>query len=307
VLLLSDGERVQFERQTFCEGELVMAHASVHTSDERIKGAHGLRIFVRSWRPNGKARGAVAIIPGFNSHSGYYTWVGEQFSASGLAVYAADLHGRGHSDGERFYVEKFADYVSDAAALVSLVKEREPGLPVFMLGHSAGGVVACIYTLEYPTELAGLICESFAREIPAPDFALAVFKGVSHLAPHAHILHLKNEIFSRDPKVVEFMNNDPLIAHETQPTKTLAEMVRADERLKKEFPQITLPVLILHGTADQATKPSGSQHFFDTAGCKDKTLKLYDGHFHDLLNDIGKEQVMADIEGWIASRVTALQ
>ena len=182
---------------------------------------------------------------------------------------------------------------------------NEPGLPVFMLGHSAGGVVACIYTLEYPTELAGLICESFAHEIPAPDFVLAVFKGVSHLAPHAHILHLKNELFSRDPKVVEFMNNDPLIAHETQPTKTLAEMVRADERLKKEFPQISLPVLILHGTADQATNPSGSQHFFDMAGSKDKTLKLYDGHFHDLLNDTGKEEVMADIDGWIASRLTA--
>ena len=140
----------------------------------------------------------------------------------------------------------------------------------------------------------------------APDFALAVFKGLSHVAPHAHILHLKNEMFSRDPKVVEIMNNDPLIAHETQPTKTLAEMVRADERLKKEFPLITLPVLILHGTADQATKPSGSQRFFDTAGSTDKTLKLYEGHFHDLLNDLGKEVVMADIGNWIDTHLSAL-
>jgi len=276
-----------------------MMRASVSPSDERINGAGGLRLFVRSWRPDEKARGAVAIIPGFNSHSGYYTWVGEQLAAAGLATYAVDLHGRGHSDGERFYVEKFNDYVNDAEALVSHVKEREPGLPVFMLGHSAGGVIACTYVLDNPPELAGLICESFAHEIPAPDFALAVFKGVSHLAPHAHILHLKNEFFSRDPKVVEFMNNDPLIAHETQPTKTLAEMVRADERLKKEFSQITLPVLILHGTADQATKPSGSQRFFDAAGSKDKTLKLYEGHFHDLLNDVGKELVISDIKEWI--------
>ena len=102
------------------------------------------------------------------------------------------------------------------------------------------------------------------------------------------------------------MNSDPLIAHETQPTKTLAEMVRADERLKKEFPLITLPVLILHGTADEATKPSGSQRFFDMAGSKDKTLKLYEGHFHDLLNDVGKEQVMADIENWIDRHLSAV-
>jgi alpha-beta hydrolase superfamily lysophospholipase len=101
------------------------------------------------------------------------------------------------------------------------------------------------------------------------------------------------------------MNKDPLIAHETQPTRTLAEMVRADERLKKEFPQITVPVLILHGTAGGATKPSGSQRFFDTAGSNDKTLKLYEGYFHDLLNDIGKEAVMADVKNWIDARIPA--
>src|SRR5205809_4754172 len=284
-----------------------MTHVLTSTSrEEKVAGVGGLNIFVRSWRPNGAARAIVVICHGFNAHSGQYQSVGEQFAAVGLAVYAVDLRGRGHSDGERFYVEKFADYVSDAATLVTLAKSREPGLPLFLLGHSAGGVVACIYTLEHPTELAGLICESFAHEVPAPDFALAVFKGLSHVAPHAHILHLKNELFSRDPKVVEFMNNDPLFAHQTQPTKTLAEMVRADERLKKEFPLITLPVLILHGTADKATKPSGSQRFYDMAGSKDKTLKLYEGHFHDLLNDLGKEGVMADIGNWIDAHLSAV-
>ena len=80
---------------------------------------------------------------------------------------------------------------------------------------------------------------------------------------------------------------------------TVAALVRADERLKKEFPRITLPVFILHGTADKATVPSGSQFFYDTVGSKDKKLKLYEGHFHDLLSDIGKEKVMADITDWI--------
>ena len=129
-----------------------------------------------------------------------------------------------------------------------------PGLPVFLLGHSAGGVVACLYALDHQAELAGLICESFAFQVPAPDFALAVLKGLSHVAPHAHVLHLNNAFFSRDPAVVAAMNADPLIAHETQPTQTMAEMVRADERLKKAFPPMTLPLLILHGTADKATK-----------------------------------------------------
>jgi acylglycerol lipase len=245
----------------------------------------------------------VAIVPGFNSHSGYYGWAAGQLVAKDLAVYAVDLRGRGQSDGERFYVQNFADYVSDAALLVDCVRQREPGLPVFLLGHSAGGVVSCIYAIENQSKLAGFICESFAHQVPAPDFALAVLKGLSHLAPHAHVLRLKNEDFSRDPKVVQMMNDDPLIAHETQPTQTVAEMVRADERLKKEFPDITLPLLILHGSLDKATKPSGSQFFYDTASSRDKTIHIYGGHYHDLLNDVGKEIVMDDITQWIDGRI----
>ena len=271
--------------------------------EERVEGARGLQIHVRSWRPEGGARGVVAICHGVNSHSGYYTWVAEQLVASGLAVYALDLHGRGKSDGERFYLEKIDDYLTDVGALVALAKAREPGLPVFLLGHSAGGVVSCVYTLEYQDQLAGLICESFAFQVAAPDFALAVVKGLSHIAPHAHVLKLPFADFSRDPAAVQAMNDDPLIAHEVQPTKTVAELVRADERLKREFPLITLPVFILHGTADKVTNPKGSQLFFDTAGSSDKTLKLYDGHVHDLLNDLDKEVVMADIISWIDGRL----
>jgi acylglycerol lipase len=273
--------------------------------EERLGGKGGLKISVFSWRPNGKPRGVVAIVPGFNSHSGYYAWVAEQFTARGLAVYSVDLRGRGKSDGERFFVQSFADYTSDAALMVSYAKAHDPGLPVYLLGHSAGGVVACMYALENQAELAGLVCESFAHQVPAPDFALAVLKGLSHLAPHAHVLRLKNEDFSRDPGVVERMNADPLIAHETQPTLTVAEMVRADETLKVSFPKITLPVFILHGTEDKATRPSGSQLFYDTAGSKDKALKLYEGYFHDPLNDIGREAVFEDIQAWIDMRLPA--
>src|SRR6185312_12038663 len=99
-----------------------------------------------------------------------------------------DLRGRGRSDGERFYVQKFDEYVDDVAKLVTLVKAREPGVPIFLLGHSAGGVVSCTYALDHQSELAGFICEDFAFEIPAPSFVLAVFKGLSHVAPHAHVL-----------------------------------------------------------------------------------------------------------------------
>ena len=280
------------------------AAGSSDARDERVESTGGLSLFVRSWRPvQGTPRAVLAIVHGFNSHSGHYAWVAEQAVADGLAVYAVDLRGRGQSDGERYYVDKFADYLNDVHKLVTLARTREPGLPLFLLGHSAGGVIACVYALEHQAELAGLICESFAYQVPAPDFALAVIKGLSHLAPHAHVLKLPNEGFSRDPRVVQALNDDPLIAHEVQPTHTVAEMVRADERLKKEFAALKLPLLILHGTADKVTRASGSQYFFDHAGAVDKTLKLYDGHVHDLLNDLGKQQVMRDLTDWIDARL----
>ncbi|MGQ0532136.1 MAG: lysophospholipase [Caulobacteraceae bacterium] len=276
---------------------------SIQPTEERFEGAGGLNIFFRAWRPAENPKGVVVISHGFNSHSGYYQWPAEQLAADDLAVYALDYRGRGLSDGERFYVNSFSEYTGDLAQMVSIAQSRESGLPTFLLGHSAGGVIGCGYTLEHQDKLAGFICESFAFQVPAPDFALAALKGLSHLAPHAHVLKLKNEDFSRDPAAVKQMNEDPLIAHETQPTKTVAELARADDRLKQDFPKFKLPLLILHGARDAATKPSGSQMFYDKAGSADKTLKLYDGYFHDLLADVGKEEVIKDIRTWIGARL----
>ncbi len=271
-------------------------------NEEMFEGTGGLKIFTRSWRPEGKARGVVVLVHGLKSHSGLYEWSATQLAQRGFAVSALDLRGHGRSEGERLYVDKFSDYVSDVDQLVTIAKSRDAGLPTFVLGHSAGGVIGCIYALEHPKDVSGLICESFAHEVPAPDFALSILKGISHLAPHAHVLDLKDEDFSRDPAFVARMKSDPLIPHLAYPSQTVAELVRADERLRREFPRITLPVLILHGTADRATRPHGSQRFYDKTGSTDKTLKLYEGHYHDLLNDVGKDRVLADITEWITTR-----
>lgn len=271
-----------------------------------FEGVGGVEIFTREWRPAGEPRGVVVISHGLNAHSGLYEWAAQQLTAHGLAVHALDHRGRGRSGGERFFVKKFSDWTTDLATFIDIVKAREPGLPVFLLGHSAGGVIACAYALEHQDELAGLICEDFAYQVPAPDVALALIKGLSYVAPHAHVLKLKNEDFSRDPAVVAALNADPLIAGESQPSETVAELVRADELLRNSFQRLTLPLLILHGTADKVTKPSGSAEFYERAGSTDKTLRLYAGHFHDLLADVGKDHVMADIKEWIDAHLLTM-
>jgi alpha-beta hydrolase superfamily lysophospholipase len=279
-----------------------MAHIP---TEETFDRPGGIRIFFRTWRPAGKPRAVVVINHGVNSHSGQYLWTGEQLAASGFAVYAIDMRGRGKSTGPRLYIDDAAEYVGDLAAFIKLAKSREPGLPVFLLGHSAGGVVGSTYVLDNQAELAGFICESFAFRVYAPAFALAILKGLSAIAPKLPVLKLKMDDFTRDPKALAALKADPLTLNETQPVKTVVALVRATERMARDFPTIKLPVFILHGTKDKATVPSGSQFFYDTAGSKDKTLKLYEGHYHDLLNDAGKEGVMADIVSWIDKRLPA--
>lgn len=272
----------------------------IDATEQKIAGAAGA-LHVRAWRAS-SPKALVAICPGFNSHSGYYEWFGARCVEAGYSAYAVDLRGRGKSDGERFYIETFDDYVADVHALVEFAKSAAPGVPLFLLGHSAGGVTACLYALQHRSELAGLICEDFAFEVPAPNFALQVLKGLSHVVPHAPSLKLHNEDFSRDPRVVAAMNADPLIADEAQPFATAAAIVRADERLKRAFGEIKTPVLILHGDADKAAKVSGSEHFYAQAGAQDKTLRILSGRYHDPLNDLEREEVAAMILEWIAGR-----
>jgi alpha-beta hydrolase superfamily lysophospholipase len=247
----------------------------------------------------------VILIHGFNSHSGYFAWAAEQFAANGFAVYALDHRGRGKSEGARFYVHKFSDWLDDVNTLVQIARSENADLPLFILGHSVGGVIGASYVFEHQSEISGFVCESFAFDVGLPHLVQLALEGASYLVPHLPLYSLKNEIFSRDPKVVEAMNNDPLIANERQPAETASEVLKAAARLKENMPNIRVPVFIIHGTEDKATRPEGSQYFYDNVGSEDKTLKLYEGGYHDLLNDIDKELVMADILAWVNQRVPA--
>jgi alpha-beta hydrolase superfamily lysophospholipase len=280
-----------------------MTATAIAPATEQWLDGSGGKIFTRHWEPESAAKANLVLCHGVNSHGGQYIRAGEAFAARGFAVTALDLRGRGKSDGERFYIDSIDDYVSDLALAIELGRSKHPDLPLYLLGHSAGGVTAVTYALDHQDKLNGLICESFAFRVYAPNFALKLLEAVDHIAPHAHVLKLKMEDFSRDPEWVAQLNADPLTKDEVQPVGTVAAFARAGERFEREFERITLPVLILHGTADKATRPDGSQEFFDKAGSTDKSLKFYEGHYHDLLNDLGREEVFDDIVTWIDGRV----
>jgi acylglycerol lipase len=167
-------------------------------TQETVEDVNGLKIFFRSWRPEEKSRATVVIIPGFNAHSGYYEWVAGQFVADGLAVYTVDLRGRGQSYGERFYVETFENYVRDVEAVMAVVKSREPGFPILLLGHSAGGVVACLYALDHQAELKRINLRKFCARVTRTRFCPRVFQGVeSCRSKRTYPSPTEREIFSR--------------------------------------------------------------------------------------------------------------
>ena len=272
-------------------------------NESSFEGVGGLKIATRSWQPDGSPRAVMILVHGFNAHSGYMVWPGEQFSANGFATYALDLRGRGNSEGERFYVEELSDYLGDVDKLVEIARAEHPGLPVYVLGHSAGGVISSNYVFEHQDKISGLICESFAFDVGLPHLVKLALEGVGYLLPHVHVFSLNNADFSRDPAHVERMNTDPLIAKESQPAETARVLLLAADTLKERMPDFKVPVFIIHGTDDKATRPAGSQYFYDHAGSSDKTLKLYEGHFHDLLADTDKEVVMSDILAWLDARI----
>ncbi len=270
--------------------------------EEMFTGAGGLRICLHAWLPE-QPRAVLVIQHGLQSHGGRYGKVAAGAVAKGFAVYACDMRGRGKSEGERFYVDRIDEHVADLAQTVAIARARHPGLPVFVLGHSAGGLVACLYALDHQGELAGLICESFAYKVPVPEVVQMILKGIARLFPHAHIFKLDPSVFSRDPAVIADMKADPLIAGESQAARVLSEIGRGAGVFGAAIERFVMPLMILHGTVDKATSPSGSIEFHARAASKDKSLRIYEGHVHDLLADLGGDAVLAEILDWMQARI----
>lgn len=260
-------------------------------------------IFYRNWKTDVQPKGIILIVHGLNSHSGYFHNFAVQLNEINIEVYAIDLIGRGQSGGERYYIPDYADVVTDIDQLLNIAIAANPTVPVFLFGHSAGGVFASVYAVHHQDKLRGLISESLAFQLPAPGFALAIMKLLGYIIPHTRLVKLNNEDFSRDRSIVDTMNNDPLLSNEKQPAKTMQQLILAAGYLKKKMPELKLSLLILHGTSDNATKPAGSQYFMEHASSNDKQLKLYEGHYHDLLNDNYSGIVIRDIIYWLIERL----
>jgi alpha-beta hydrolase superfamily lysophospholipase len=286
--------------------ELRVAPDIVHT-ETHFAGYEGLRLFAESWRPRKqRIRGVLAIVHGLKDHADRYNDFATFLARHGYAVYAMDLRGHGDSEGDRVYLGSFDDYLEDLKAFIGVVQceYEQGGKPLFLMGHSMGGAIVTLYALRNQPRISGLVLSAPALKRPDDVPGIKVFftNIFGFMAPRLALFSLPNEDFSRDPQVVAAMGSDPLIYQGAAPVKTAKALLGAMSDIDDSMEKLNVPVLLLHGTKDKLTNPDGSRDLNRRAASKDKSLKIYDGYYHDLLHEPEHAKVAEDIRAWLDAR-----
>ena len=275
-----------------------------HT-EGNFKGVRNVSIYYQAWLPEGKVKAVLLIVHGLGEHSGRYMNVVNHFVPLGYAAYALDHIGHGKSEGEREVLERFEDITDNLTIYYNMIKVWQPGKPIFILGHSLGGLVTCKYLIDHQADFKGAIISASLVRVPANISPLTVTMGkiFSAIAPKVGVVPLDATGISRDPEVVKAYVNDPLVFHGKTPARLAAEMLKAMQCVTAEAHKITLPFIILQGSADRLVDPGDAQLFYDKASSKDKTIKIYPGFYHEVFNEPGRAIVLKDVEDWLKAHV----
>jgi len=271
----------------------------------KFKGYKGLNLYDQCWLPEGKPKAVLLVAHGLAEHSGRYKNLVDYFVPKGYAVYALDHRGHGKSEGTRSYVDNFNDYLTDLKTFFDMVRKENKNAKIFLFGHSLGGTIVTAYAIEHQKELAGLIVSgaSLVASTSVSPALLAMAGIISALLPKMGVTLLDASGISRDKSVVDAYVNDPLVFRGKVPARTGAELARMWKQLPEQMPKIKLPVLIMHGFADQLADPRGSKLLYERVGSKDKTLKLYDNCYHEICNEPERDQVFMDMEDWLTKHI----
>jgi alpha-beta hydrolase superfamily lysophospholipase len=272
----------------------------------------GLKLFWRRWAPEEDAKGVVVLVPGAAEHTGRYEHVAERLNEAGYIVNGLDLRGLGRSDGEPFHLpDPLETYMDDLDHFLAAVDASEdPALPKFMLAHSMGGGVAARYMATRPDfQPAGVVLSGplvgLNRRIPKLALELAIRLG--QRAPRLRMPMGPPWWISRNKAVVAAYVHDPHVFHGPLRASVVASLIGAGMSAADEAPLVTQPFLLIHGTADKLVPVEAGQEFFERAGSKDKSIKLYPGLYHEVLNEPEREQVLDDVVGWLDARCARVE
>jgi len=259
--------------------------------------------YMQGWEPEGKPRAIVCLIHGLGEHTGRYEHVGKALNDAGYALFGFDLRGHGQTGGPRGHIPSFDVAMQDIHQFVKFQKQNRPGLPVFLYGHSLGGLFALAYAIQNPGGINGVIATGAALHSPLLEqkVKVAMVKVLGSLFPSMIIpTGLDPATISRDHSVVQKYVNDPLVHGKTSLGlgKTTLDAVNLCFTHATKF---SLPLLLMHGKKDTLVYPSGSEEFARLAGetNKDVTLKLWDGLHHELHNEPEQAEVFKIMVEWL--------
>lgn len=275
-----------------------------HTA-EFLTAGDGHRIFTQWWAPDGVADATLVISHGYAEYGGRYAHVADFFSDSGFRVCALDHRSHGASDGEETFIRSFDVLLSDLDLMVGEARSAAPGKPVFLLGHSMGGAIAAAYAIKYQPALRGLLLSGpavvFGGDISPLLIKLSGVLGA--VAPRMKTITLDAESVSRDPEIVSSYKNDPHVYHGGIPARTGAELNKMTRYVQENLSRLTVPCFLANGSADKLVDPGVSRFISDRCGSSDKTVRVYEGLYHEILNEPEKDQVMSEMLGWMKQRL----
>jgi acylglycerol lipase len=275
----------------------------------RVRTTDQLELVWQCWAPASPV-GVIVIIHGLAEYGGRYQETAEFLSANGWAVYACDLRAHGLSPDPpgagRVHVNRFTDYFLDVAALIELARRNHDGLPLYILGHSMGGLIAISFALEKPDGLAGAIISSPALGTH-PDFqpplALKLMVGIlSRIAPRLLVdSNLDDDAISRDPEVVRAYIDDPLISKKVS-ARWYGEITKAIKNANRNASTLRIPMLLMQSGADRLVDPEAPRRFSEATPGKLVDLVVWEGLYHEMFNEPEKDQVRQRVLDWLRDR-----
>ena len=270
-----------------------------------FKARTDVNLYYQYWIPDENPKALLLLAHGLAEHSGRYKNLVNYFVPRGYAVYSFDYRGHGKSGGSRSYVDTFSEYSADIKTFFEIVRDEHPKTKVFLTGHSLGATIAISYAIEHQHDLKGMILSgaTLVANSNISPLLLAVAGVLSAMLPKIGTVTLDAATLSRDQSVVDAYVNDTLVYRGKIPARTGAELARMWKTLPGQMAKLTLPMLIMHGSADQLANPLGSKLLYEQAGSKDKTLNIYEGFYHEIFNEPDYERVMADMETWLIKHI----
>ena len=281
--------------------------SSSATEEGIFRGTRARRLVWQSWSPAGDQRpkGVVTIAHGYGEHIGRYQHVAERLNEAGFAVYGLDHHGHGRSAGKRGRIGLAAAVADLNQLIVTVSRARHPELPQFLLGHSMGGAIALRYAIAHQKLLTGLAVSAPLAAVEGGPALLTFGKLMGRVLPGAPVSRIDPRLVSRDHAVVKDYIADPLNHHGPIPAGVARDFIDHAGSLAADARRITLPTLLMWGTADRLCPPSGSEMVAAEIGSEDLTVKRYEGLFHEILNEPEREQVLEDLIAWLEAHLGA--